>query len=97
MQYGTKLHPVLLISYIANDPRIVNAKRLPEVWERFSTFIKSNVGRHQKGIIIAWNGESCDMQQWIYKAHLILLYRFQTKCNTSLIPSKSYLSIGHVN
>jgi len=49
-----------------HDPRIVNAKRLPEVWERFSTFIKSNVGRHQKGIMIAWNGESCDMR-WIYK------------------------------
>jgi len=42
------------------DPRIVNVKRLPEVWERFSTFIKSNVGRH------AWNAESCDMR-WIYQ------------------------------
>ena len=49
-----------------HDPRIVNANSLHELWKRFSTFIKSNVGRHQKGIMIAWNDKSCDMR-WIYK------------------------------
>jgi len=40
-----------------HDLKIVNAKRFHEVWERFSTFINSNVNLHQKGITIVRNGE----------------------------------------
>jgi len=36
-----------------HGPRFVSAKGLHEVQERFSTSIKSNLGRHQKGIRVA--------------------------------------------
>ena len=49
-----------------DDPRIESADDIATVWKQFCDFINSNVGASQKGVLIAWNGATCDMR-WIYK------------------------------
>jgi len=44
----------------ANSPETKNAKGIEIVWNGFVS------GRDQRGCLVAWNGESCDMK-WIYK------------------------------
>ena len=50
----------------ANSPQIKNAKGIEIVWNDFVSYIDKNIGRDQRGCLVAWNGESCDMK-WIYK------------------------------
>jgi len=47
-----------------NSPEIKNAKGIEKVWNEFVSYIDKNIGRDQRGCLVAWNGES-DMK-WIY-------------------------------
>ena len=49
-----------------DDDRIVNADEIDVVWKKFCEFIDRHIGRDQKGVLVAWNGQSCDLR-WIYK------------------------------
>ena len=49
-----------------DDDRIVNADEIDVVWKKFCEFIGRHIGRDQKGVLVAWNGQSCDLR-WIYK------------------------------
>jgi len=46
----------------ANSPEIKNAKGIEIVWNEFVSYIDKNIGRDQRGCLVAWNGESCDMK-----------------------------------
>ena len=46
--------------------KIRDADDIATVWNQFYEFIKSNIGRQQVGVLVAWNGVTCDMR-WIYK------------------------------
>jgi len=45
---------------------IRDADDIATVWNQFYEFIKSNSGRQQVGVLVAWNGVTCDMR-WIHK------------------------------
>ena len=36
------------------------------VWKSFEKFVDANIGPDQVGVLIAWNGEGCDLR-WLYK------------------------------
>ena len=36
------------------------------VWGRFEAFIEKMIRKTKKGILVAWNVQSCDME-WIYR------------------------------
>jgi len=36
------------------------------VWKSFEKFIDANIGSDQVGVLIAWNGEGCNLR-WLYK------------------------------
>ena len=36
------------------------------MWNEFVSYIDKNIGRDERGCLVAWNGESCDIM-WIYK------------------------------
>jgi len=46
--------------------KIVNADIFDLVWKSFEKFIDANIGSDQVGVLIAWNGEGCDLR-WLYK------------------------------
>ena len=50
------------------DSRISSADDIATVWVKFCAWIDKHIPRYgsQKGIMVAWNGESCDLR-WIYK------------------------------
>jgi len=41
---------------------IRDADDIATVWNQFCEFIKSNIGRQQVGVLVAWNGVTCDMR-----------------------------------
>ena len=45
---------------------IVDADPISVVWKKFIEFLDKNIGPEEKGVLIAWNGESCDLR-WLYK------------------------------
>ena len=49
-----------------DDKRITNADEIGIVWKEFCKFIDRHIGPDQKGVLVAWNGQSCDLR-WIYK------------------------------
>jgi hypothetical protein len=51
----------------ADHEHIKNASSLSDVWQRFESFIERHVGKKQKAVLVAWNGEGCDLR-WIYKS-----------------------------
>jgi hypothetical protein len=53
-----KLHP--------DHEHIQDADDIVTVWKLFCDFINRNIGRQQVGVLVAWNGVTCDMR-WIYK------------------------------
>ena len=54
----TGLHPA--------HPSIVAADPIDMVWNRFIEFLNNHVKPEQRGILVAWNGASCDLD-WIYR------------------------------
>ncbi len=36
------------------------------VWKSLEKFVDANIGTDQVGVLIAWNGEGCDLR-WLYK------------------------------
>jgi len=49
------------------SPCIQSAKPLKVVWQEFVQFIEMFLDGSQKhGVIIAWNGTSCDLE-WLFK------------------------------
>jgi len=50
----------------ANDSRIKDADDIETVWIQFCEYVNRHMGKLQRGVLVAWSGESCDMT-WIYK------------------------------
>ena len=49
------------------DPRIINADPIEMVWPKFVLAAEAAIGNNgNQGMIVAWNGKSCDME-WIYR------------------------------
>ena len=44
--------------------KIVNADTIDLVWKSFEKFLDANIGSDQVGVLIAWNGEGCDLYQY---------------------------------
>ena len=51
------------------------------VWKLFEKFIDANIGSDQVRVLIAWNGEGCDMR-WLYIA-----------CDVDMDVSRLYFSL----
>ena len=52
----TGLHP--------NHPSTTNADALEVVWEKITNHINEHVGKDERGLLVAWNGASCDVE-WL--------------------------------
>ena len=50
----------------AGHPDIVRADSMRVVWRDFQQFISDNIGPDEVGILVAYNGEKCDLK-WIWK------------------------------
>jgi len=49
-----------------SHPQIIDADPIQIVWEDFTKYVNRHIGPSQRGVLVAWNGETCDMK-WIYK------------------------------
>ena len=49
-----------------HDSRIQNAEDIESVWLQFCDYVNHHIGKSQRGVLVAWRGESCDMT-WVYK------------------------------
>lgn len=49
-----------------DDPRILEARTIETVWPEFVSFIEDNIPESYVGLLVAWNGQACDLQ-WIYR------------------------------
>ena len=45
---------------------MTNADTLEVVWEQFANCVNKHVGKDERGLLVAWNGASCDME-WLCK------------------------------
>ena len=43
------------------DSRIEDADDIETVWNQFCEYVNCHIGKHQRGVLVAWRGESCDM------------------------------------
>ena len=59
-------HTIAITGLGPTDQRIMEADSIEIVWGRFVAFINKYVPKTTRGIIVAWNGESCEMS-WLYK------------------------------
>ena len=50
----------------ANHPSIVAADDIGTVWAQFLAWINSRIGRDEVVILVAYNGETCNLQ-WLWK------------------------------
>ena len=50
----------------AGHPSILNADEVEEVWGRFYSFLQIFIGLKERGVLVAWNGGTCDLE-WIYR------------------------------
>ena len=50
----------------ANHLSIFNADSIETVWECFVIFINKYIKKGTRGVLVAWNGNSCDFS-WLYK------------------------------
>ena len=49
-----------------NDERIMNARPINDVWIDFCSYLDRHIANDERGVIVAWNGASCDME-WLYR------------------------------
>ncbi len=49
-----------------DDERIVSAHNIDQVWVQFKTWLNRHVGISETVILVAWNGENCDLK-WLGK------------------------------
>ena len=49
-----------------DDERIVTADNINTVWNDFCTYLREYINKDKRGVLVAWNGNSCDLE-WIYK------------------------------
>ena len=49
-----------------NDERIMNARPINDVWIDFCSYLDRHIANDKRGVIVAWNGASCDME-WLYR------------------------------
>ena len=54
----TGLHP--------DNSNILKADPIDLVWKRFVNYLKKYINGEKRGILIAWNGSSCDLE-WLYR------------------------------
>ncbi len=50
----------------AASPKIVEAERITHVWSNFCQFLERHINPTETCLLIAYNGETCDLQ-WIWK------------------------------
>jgi hypothetical protein len=50
----------------SEDERIVGAHNIHQVWLQFKTWLNSHVGMSETVILVAWNGENCNLK-WLWK------------------------------
>jgi len=48
------------------DERIVSAHNIDNVWSQFKTWINRHVAMSETIILVAWNGENCDLK-WLWR------------------------------
>ena len=48
-----------------NDERITSADSIDHVWQRFPAWLSQNIRRTDTVILVAWNGQSCDLK-WLW-------------------------------
>ena len=60
-QYATEVHGLH-----ADHIDITSASNVQVVWGEFEEFLETMIGQDQCGILVVWNGQSCDME-WIYR------------------------------
>lgn len=78
----------------ASDDRIQNASPIDVVWKNFVARVEQVVTSPKRGVFVAWNGKSCDME-WIYRITLGNPeggLKFPKRCQFFLDP---YKAIGH--
>jgi Transposase IS4/Exonuclease len=71
-----------------SNEKIINADSIEVVWPKFVSAAEAAIGNDGKqGIIVAWNGKSCDME-WIYRImhNNINPMRFPKNCHFFLDP-----------
>ena len=44
-----------------DDERIISAEGIVDVWCSFNSFVGRHVGKNQRAVLVAWNGQSCDL------------------------------------
>ena len=49
-----------------SDPRITEADKLAVVWGQFCEWLEKHTASDEVGILVAYNGENCDMK-WLWK------------------------------
>ena len=50
----------------AQHQSIVDADPISDVWEKIIEYLDNRIEPKEKGVLVAWNGESCDLR-WMYK------------------------------
>ena len=50
----------------STDPRITSADDIFKVWASFTRWLHSNVGPDETVVLVAWNGETCDLK-WLWR------------------------------
>ncbi len=63
-----------------DSPKIQNASSIEEVWGEFCSFINRRIKSNEIGILVAYNGETCDLK-WLWKLT-------QAPTSTMIIPPK---------
>ena len=59
-------HAIAIHGIRPSDPRIQDAGRMRIVWEQFCNWVDSVVGDDKVAVLVAYNGETCDMK-WLWK------------------------------
>ena len=49
----------------SNHPNTTNADALEVVWEKITNCVNKHVGKDKRGLLVAWNGASCDVE-WLH-------------------------------
>ena len=60
-EHATKIHGLH-----RGHPSIINADPLESVWVEFIAYLNANIPIGKVGVLVAWNGETCDME-WCYR------------------------------
>ena len=82
----------------AYDSRIKDADDIDTVWNQFCEYINRHMGKSQRGVLVAWRGESWDMA-WVYRLRQAPYSRHSlpNKLTFFMDPSKVIYNYKHAN